>query len=100
MDAKVEMKEVRDWMRKQRRLIDRDPYLADVRGKLTFRIVRWDKRYHSVLIVVRDESQPETPYNSGSTTWLRLNTWSDFRKWELWKAINDMCCRIRHPDRY
>lgn len=95
MDAKVEMKQVRDWLRVQRRLIDNDPYLQDVRGKLSFRIVKWDARKHAVLVLVRDESKPETPFNSDSTHWVWVHTWSDFRQWEMWKAINDMACRIR-----
>ena len=99
MDAKVEMKQVRDWLRVQRRMIDNDPYLQDVRSKLSFRIVKWDARKHEVLVLVRDESKPETPFNSDSTHWVWVYTWSDFRKWEMWKAINDMACRIRFQAR-
>ena len=89
------MKQVRDWLRVQRRMIDNDPYLQDVRGKLSFRIVKWDARKHAVLVLVRDESKPETPFNSDSTHWVWVHTWDDFRKREIWKAINDMACRIR-----
>ena len=89
------MKQVRDWLRVQRRMIDNDPYLQDVRGKLSFRIVKWDARKHAVLVLVRDESKPETPFNSDSTHWVWVHTWDDFRKREMWKAINDMACRIR-----
>jgi hypothetical protein len=95
MNAKVEMKQVRDYLRHQRKLIDNDPHLADIRGKLTFRIEGWDARHHSIRIVVRNEDVPRTPYNSCGTRFVWVNSWSVSWKWELAKALNELCWRIR-----
>lgn len=98
VNSKVEMKELRDWLRHQRNMINKDPYLDYLRGRLSFRIVKWNERQHAALVVVRDESKPETPFNSDSTHWVWVHTRSTFRKWEMWRAINDMACRIKFPN--
>ena len=98
MNAKLEMKQVRDWLRQQRKLIDNDPHLADIRGKLTFRIVQWDARCHSCVIVVRNENLPQTNWNSHSTHWLRVHTWDLCWKWRLWQILNEMCHNVRNSN--
>lgn len=95
MNAKVEMKRVRDYLRHQRKLIDNDPHLADIRGKLTFRIEGWNARYHSIQIVVRNEDVPRTPYNSCGTRYLWVNSWSVSWKWQLARVLNELCWHIR-----
>ena len=95
MNAKVEMKKVRDYLRHQRKLIDNDPHLADIRGKLTFRIEGWNARYHSIQIVVRNEDVPRTPYNSCGTRYLWVNSWSVSWKWQLARVLNELCWHIR-----
>lgn len=95
MNAKLEMKKVRDYLRHQRKLIDNDPHLADIRGKLTFRIEGWNARYHSIRIVVRNEDVPRTPYNSCGTRYVWVNSWSVSWKWQLAKVLNELCWRIR-----
>lgn len=95
MNAKVEMKKVRDYLRHQRKLIDNDPHLADIRGKLTFRIEGWDARHHSIRIVVRNEDVPRTPYNSSGTRFVWVEPWGVNWKWQLAKTLNETCWRIR-----
>lgn len=95
MNAKVEMKQMRDWLRRQRKIIDNDPYLADIRGKLTFRVVKWDARCHYCVIVVRNENLPQTDWNSYSTRWLGFHTWETGWKWKLWRELNDLCHYVR-----
>lgn len=95
MNAKLEMKQVRDYLRHQRKLIDNDPHLADIRGKLTFRIKRWDAYRHSIQIVVRNENLPETPYNSYGTRFVWVEPWGVNWKRQLAKVLNELCWRIR-----
>jgi hypothetical protein len=95
MNAKVEMKVVRDWLRRQRKIIDNDPYLQDVRGKLTFRIVKWDARWHHCVVMIRNENLPQTHWNSYSTRWVGFSTRDASWKWELWRELNNLCHYVR-----
>ena len=95
MGAKVEMKVVRNWLRRQRKIIDKDPYLADIRDKLTFRIVKWDARSHCCVVVIRNENLSQTNYDSYSTRWLGFSTRDASWKWKLWRELNDLCHYVR-----
>ena len=103
MNSRDEMKEVRNYLREQVKLIKADPYLASVSANVEARIVKWNKNEHSVLVCVRDTSKAETPYNSPYCRWIWTHTWSGgdcrFWKWDIWKELNDVICNMLHPDR-
>ena len=103
MASRDEMKEVRDYLRTQMKLIKNDPYLAPVSANVSARIVKWNKNEHSVLICVRDTSKDETPYNSPYCRWIWTHTWGGGNaclwKWDIWKELNDVVCNMLHPDR-
>ena len=102
MNAKDEMKQVRNWLRGQVKSIQSDPYLESVAARVSARIVKWDAKGHRVLVCLRDLSKPETPYNSISTRWLWVTTYcgkySSF-KWNIWRELNDLVVNMQHPDR-
>ena len=103
MNPTHEMKEVRNYLRHQIKLIKADPYLASVAANVSARIVKWNKNEHSVLVCVRDISQPETPYNSRYCRWIWTHTWSSrdtrFWKWDIWKELNALVGEMRYPSR-
>lgn len=103
MASRDEMKEVRDYLRTQMKLIKNDPYLASVSANVSARIVKWNESEHSVLICVRDTSKDETPYNSAYCRWIWTHTWSSrntcFWKWDIWQELNDVVCNMLHPSR-
>ena len=93
-----EMKVVRDYLRHQIKLIQKDPYLPVASKCISARIVKWNKRAHSVVIVLRDERAEQTSYNSYGTRWVLVNTWSNFWKWDIWKELNALVIRAEHPE--
>lgn len=95
MNAREEMKTVRNWLRRQVKLINNDPYLKDCHGRIEARIVRWDARSHSMLVKVQDKARPETPYSCGSTRWLWVSVWSIFWKSNIWREMNHIVNQIR-----
>ena len=103
MDSTFEMKQVRNYLRDQMRMIKNDPFLADVANRVSARIVKWNKREHSVLICVRDLNAPETNWNSAGCRWVWTNTWGSNNychwRWDIWKALNDLVNNMRFPDR-
>ena len=101
MDSTKEMKMVRDYIREMVRRTKNDPYLLDidVKNRLAVRIVKWDKRRHGVLVCVRDLNDQETMWNSCTTRWVWVRTYSHFWKYDIWKEVNDIVCNMRYPDR-
>lgn len=95
----LEMKVVRDWLRSQVSLIQRDPHLPIASKSISMRIWKWDKDYHSAVIEIRDVTKPLTYYNSEYCRYIRVNTWGFHWKWEVWRELNNMVIRIEHPDR-
>lgn len=93
-----EMKVVRDYLRHQIKLIQKDPYLPVASKCVSARIVKWNKRDHSVVIVLRDERAEQTPYNSYGTRWVFVNTWGNHWKWDIWKELNALVIRAEHPE--
>lgn len=100
MNAKLEMKVVRDWIRHQVKAIKADPYLANVSNDVSIRIVKWNHHDHSVLVCARDLSKPETPYNSEFCRWVWVHTWvtGQFQwwKWNIWREINEVVNHMQH----
>lgn len=100
MNSTDEMKIVRDYLRRQVKRIKLDPYLSDVAPHIEARILKWNKREHSILVCVRDTRYPETPYNSNHCRWVWTQTWCSrdtrFWKWEIWRVLNDIVCHMRH----
>lgn len=101
VDARREMKQLRDWVRSLVSRTKNDPFLADldVANRLEVRFVKWNKRGHEVLVCVRDLRQPETYWNSSGTRWSWVRTGSQHNRYAIWKEINDVVCNMRHPDR-
>lgn len=100
MNAKVELKEVRDWLRHQIRQINADPYLIEAHGRIEARIVKWDQRARRVLVCIRDRAHPETPYSSHHCVWAWVDTFNakdGFYRWTLWKALNQVVVAARYP---
>ena len=100
MDSKAEMKQVRNYLRDQMRLIKKDPFLADIADRVSARIVKWNKRDHSVLVCIRDLNAPETNYNSAGCRWLWVNTWRNNVAyypwlWKVWEALNELINNMR-----
>ena len=100
MDSRAEMKQVRNYLRDQMKLIRNDPFLKDVANRVSARIVKWNKKQHSVLVCVRDLSAPETTYNSKGCTWVWVYTWrSDNGNyswlWKIWEALNELINNMR-----
>ena len=95
----LEMKVVRDWLRSQVSLIQRDPHLPIASKNISMRIWKWDKRYHSAVIEIRDVTKPLTYYNSEYCRYIRVDTWGFHWKWEVWRELNSMVIRIEHPER-
>ena len=99
MDSRVEMKQVRNYLRDQMRIIKNDPYLADVADRMSARIVKWNKRDHSILVCIRDLNTPETRWNSAGCIWVWVHTWKCGGYypwlWRVWGAINDVINNMR-----
>ena len=93
-----EMKVVRDYLRNQIKLIQKDPHLPIASKCVSARIVKWNKRDHSVLVVLRDERAEQTPYNSYGTRWVFVNTWGNHWKWDIWKELNALVIRAERPE--
>ena len=103
MDSKAEMKQVRNYLRDQMRLIKNDPFLADIADRVSARIVKWNKKQHAVLVCIRDLSAPETTYNSAGCRWLWVNTWRNVAYypwlWKVWEALNELINNMRLPNK-
>lgn len=99
MNARDEMKQMRDWLRNQVRMINKDPHLKHAHGRISARIVKWKANEHRVLVCVRDLSKPETPYNTEFCRWIWSYTWSGedsrFWKWDVFKELNDVLVKMR-----
>ena len=99
MNARDEMKQVRDWLRNQVRMIDKDPYLEYAHGRVSARIAKWKANEHRVLVCVRCTDVAETSWNSELCRWVWLHTWngqdSRFWKWDVWKELNDVVIKMR-----
>ena len=99
MDSKAEMKQVRNYLRDQMRLIKNDPFLADIADRVSARIVKWNKKQHEVLVCMRDLSAPETTYNSAGCRWLWVHTWRNVAYypwlWKVWGELNDLINNMR-----
>lgn len=95
----LEMKVVRDWLRSQVSLIQRDPHLPIASKCISMRIWKWDKRYHSAIIEIRDVTKPLTYYNSEYCRYIRVDTQGFYWKWTIWKELNSVVISIEHPDR-
>lgn len=93
-----EMKVVRDYLRNQIKLIQKDPHLPIASKCVSARIVKWNKRDHSVLVVLRDERAEQTSYNSYGTRWVFVNTWGNHWKWDIWKELNALVIRAERPE--
>ena len=101
MDSTREMKQVRNYLRDQMRIIRNDPFLANVADRVSARIVKWNKRQHSVLICIRDLNAPETNHNSSGCRWLWVYTWRSGEYypwlWKVWEALNELINNMRLP---
>lgn len=99
MDSRAEMKQVRNYLRDQMRLIKNDPFLADIADRVSARIVKWNKKQHAVLVCIRDLSAPETTYNSKGCRWLWVHTWRNVAYypwlWKVWEALNELINNMR-----
>ena len=94
-----EMKVVRDFLRHQIKLIQNDPYLPVASKYISARIVNWNRRTHSIVIVLRDERVEQTSYNSYGTRWVLVNTLNSFFwKSKIWNELNDLVIRTEHPE--
>ena len=98
-DSRVEMRQVRNYLRDQMRLIKNDPFLADIADRVSARIVKWNKKQHAVLVCIRDLSAPETTWNSKSCRWLWVHTWRGESSypwlWKVWGELNDVINNMR-----
>ena len=96
-----EMKVVRDYIREMVRRIKNDPYLLDidVKNRLLVRIVKWDKRTRGVLICVRDLKGQETMWDSHTTRWFWVHTYSHFWKYNIWREVNNIACYMQYSDK-
>lgn len=90
MNAKEEMKKVRNFLRRQVKMINNDPYLKHVHGCISARIVKWKASQHQVLVCVRNITKPETPWDSHYCRWVCVNTHCDFWKNSIWKELNEV----------
>ena len=101
MDSRAEMKQVRNYLRDQMRIIKNDPYLADVADRVSARIVKWNKKQHAVLVCIRDLNAPETTWNSKGCRWLWVHTWRNVAYypwlWKVWEALNELINNMRLP---
>ena len=95
MDAKLEMKQVRDWLRRHIKQVNADPYLAAAHNRIEARIVKWNRNSHSVLVCVRITDRPFTQWDSEFCRWVWVDTDSQFRVWHIWKALNDIIVNER-----
>ena len=100
MNARVEMKMVRDWLRRQIKQINADPFLAAAHGRIEARIVKWEPRAHRVLVCIRDRAYAETPYNSNRCRWQWVSTYTTLNRWELWKDLNAIVVNTRYPNSF
>ena len=103
MDATVEMKRVRDYLRNQVKMINKDPFLAKAANRISARIVKWNKREHSALICIRDVEAEYTKWNTADCCWLWVYTWHsangyDHWKWEIWQELNNLVIKILHSE--
>ena len=98
MNSKDEMKIVRNWLRRQMKLIRKDPYLPLASRRVEASIIKWNPREHAILVKIRDTSKFETFYNSNSTRWVWTYTYSWSYKWDIWKELNSMVNAAEHPD--
>lgn len=95
MNAKMEMKRLRDNIRHQLRRMRKDPFLKDVAPHITIEMVKWNAKQHMVLLRFRDTRKPMTEYNSQSTRWAWLYTYSDCIGYEIWKELNQLIIAMR-----
>lgn len=98
MDSREEMKVVRNFLRRQVKQVNNDPYLSFMRGRLSARIVKWDKRAHWLVVCVRDISKPETRWDSEFCQWVQVYTNTSTWKWKLWQALNEVVVKARPRD--
>ena len=98
MEAKQEMKQLRNWVREALRNLRADPYCAAVASNVEVRFVKWDKSNHSVLVCIRDTSRPETNYHSQFCRWEWVYTYSRFAQSEISRAIGNLMCCMQHPE--
>lgn len=96
MNAKDEMKQVRNFLRRHVKQINADPYLAEVHNKVEARIVKWNRNSHSVYVCVRITDRPFTHWNSDFCRWVWVDTDSQFYKWHIWKELNAVVVNARH----
>lgn len=88
MNAKLEMKRLRDDIRHQLRRMRKDPFLKEVAPHIAIEMVKWNAKGRMVLLRLRDTRKPMTEYNSQSTRWSWLHTYSDYTGYEMWKELN------------
>lgn len=88
MNAKLEMKRLRDDIRHQLRRMRKDPFLKEVAPHIAIEMVKWNAKRHMVLLRFQDTRRPITEYNSKSTRWSWLYTYSDYNGYEMWKELN------------
>ena len=98
MEAKREMKLLRNWTRQALSNLRADPYCTEAAYKVNVRFVKWDRNHHAVLVCVRDTSKPETPYNSQFCRWDWVYTCSVFAKSDISRMVSQVMCAIHHPE--
>lgn len=98
MNAKLEMKRLRDYLRREMRRLRKDPFLKDVAPHISVRMTKWDAARYAVVLQLQDTRKPVTEYNSQSTKWVMVNTYSDYR-WDVWRALNALIVEMRMGDK-
>ena len=89
MQAKEEMKIIRNFIREKQKAMLNDPYTKVAAKTIEARICRWIESKHMILVNIRDTSKPLTTYNSDFCSWLWINTGADY-KWDLVREWNNI----------
>ena len=87
--GKMEMKAMRDFLRKQNKQIQKDPFCRDVAPYLSARIVSWSR--HGILICVHDSRAPLTNYNSFGCRWYFCSGCNLYEKRKIVELLNAVC---------
>ena len=91
--SKMEMKVMRDFLRRQMKHIRNDPFCRDFAPYLSARIVSWSR--HGMLICVHDNRAPFTNYNSLGCRWCVCRYGSDWERAKVWQSLNQVCVDMR-----
>lgn len=93
LTAKQQMKQVRDYLRREKRYIARQwPQLAN---RILIEMPVWDESSRRVLICVRDSQAEFTSYNSERCRYIVAYTWMSLNRIGVWTELNKLIVSLR-----